>query len=255
MGNRPWGQRKIALRSLFEEISSDYDRLNHVLSLGLDVRWRAWAGRLLEAGRLPGDRYVLDIASGTGDMAAVLRKKGARRVLRADLSPGLLRMGGRKLPGSVQGPSSAQGRSSDSPGLACEMDRLPLRDRSVAGITQAFALRHCREYGGFFAEMFRVVSPGGRVALLDMRYPARGPGSGLYRFYFRAVLPRLAALMGGEREAYEMMVRSVRSLPEEEVLVSLLSQAGFTEVSSRPGFLGAIRILTGRRPVQVDPES
>lgn len=119
----------------------------------------------------------------------------------------------------------------------------------MRGIAQGFALRHCREFQDFFEELFRVLEPGGAVALLDMRYPVGGVFAKPYRWYFRAVLPRLAALLGGERGAYEMMVQSVRNLPSEEVLCERLRRAGFTEVVSRPGIFGAVRLLTARRPL------
>jgi demethylmenaquinone methyltransferase/2-methoxy-6-polyprenyl-1,4-benzoquinol methylase len=128
------------------------------------------------------------------------------------------------------------------------MDRLPFRDASLAAAAQGFALRHCREFEGFFGELFRALAPGGRISLLDMRYPPRGIASGVYRFYFRRVLPRLASVLGGKRDAYQMMVDSVRSLPPEESLIRLLSDAGFVEVRSRNGFLGAVALLTARRP-------
>jgi demethylmenaquinone methyltransferase / 2-methoxy-6-polyprenyl-1,4-benzoquinol methylase len=235
-----WNDRGPALKSLFEDISAKYDRLNHLLSFGLDARWRKDAALSLNFQPGVDELYILDLASGTGDLAAVLRRRGYSKILRADLSAMLLRRGAQKMRG--------RGEQTEWPALACEMDRLPLRDSSMAGIAQGFALRHCRDYAGFFRELRRVLAPGGRIALLDMRYPAHGFGAGLYRFYFRSVLPRLAALLGGERGAYEMMVESVRRLPPEDLLCGHLRDAGFVEVASRPGIFGAVRLLTARRP-------
>jgi demethylmenaquinone methyltransferase / 2-methoxy-6-polyprenyl-1,4-benzoquinol methylase len=237
---RPWEARKPALRRLFDEISPGYDRLNRWLSFGLDRRWRAWAVAAL--GQTRGGR-ILDLASGTAEMARAFRGGEGAFILRADLSPGLLLHGRRKL-AQARGARGAR----PSPDLACEMERLPLRDGSVDGIVQGFALRHCAGFDHLFAELFRVLAPGGRVSLLDMRYPREGPASGLYRFYFRRVLPRLAALLGGDRGAYELMVDSVRSLPPEGELTRSMENAGFVQVESRPGFLGAVRLLTGTRP-------
>jgi demethylmenaquinone methyltransferase/2-methoxy-6-polyprenyl-1,4-benzoquinol methylase len=239
LAGTPWERRRPALQRLFEGISPGYDRLNRVLSFGLDRGWRRWAAAALE---VESGGIVLDLASGTGELAkALLERSGGLRVARADLSPSLLRIGAGKLGGAVRGGGS-------SPAIACEMDRLPLREGAVDGIVQGFALRHCRSFATLFSELFRVLRPGGRISLLDMRYPRRGAGAKLYRLYFRAFLPRVAAALGGERAAYEMMVESVRSLPEEEELMETLRACGFSQVRSQAGFLGAVRLLTGRRP-------
>jgi demethylmenaquinone methyltransferase/2-methoxy-6-polyprenyl-1,4-benzoquinol methylase len=127
------------------------------------------------------------------------------------------------------------------------MDHLPFADRSLGGIVQGFALRHCRDYSEFFAELHRVLRPGGQIAIMDMRYP-RGRGLAIYRFYFRVLLPRVAVLLGGDREAYRFLVESVRSMPDESVLIAAMGEAGFSDIESRPGFLGSVRLLLARRP-------
>lgn len=238
---RPWRSRRRALRSLFEHIEPRYDGLNRFLSLGLDQGWRRWAATTL-ATAPPGP--WLDLASGTGDLAlalqdAVSRARPESLVVRADLSASLLRAGSKKI---------AAPNRRRAPAISCEMDRLPFRDGSVAALAQGFALRHCRDLDGFFLELVRVLRPGGRLALLDMRYPRRGFGAFIYRFYFRRLLPRIAAILGGERAAYEFMVESVRALPDEPELLARLTRAGFAEVESRRGFLGAVCVLIARRP-------
>ena len=260
-----WETRLPLLKRLFERIEPRYDRLNRRLSLGLDRGWRNWAARAL--GDAPGP--WLDLASGTGDMALALvsarRRLGAREaagsaagerprapvIVRMDLSPLLLRAGAAKLLED----SSARNSSSEAaepklltPGAAAEMDHLPVRDQTLGAIAQGFALRHCRDLDGFFAELFRALRPGGAIAIIDMRYPRHGFGGLVYRIYFTRVLPRIAALFGGDRDAYEFMVDSVKALPEERALLAKLKAAGFIDVASKPGFLGSVALLSARRP-------
>lgn len=238
----PWDRRRLVLRKLFERIEPRYDRLNHALSAGLDRRWRRWTVRELQV-----DGPWLDLASGTGDLALSLRDWAAKRpgrpaLWRADLSAALLAVGANKM---------RETGTAASPGCACEMDLLPFGNDTLGAVVQGFALRHCRDYAGFFREIFRVLRPGGQVLLLDMRYPRGGSVAGAYRFYFRAILPRLARLLGADMRAYRFMVDSVRSLPDEDILIHLLQQAGFQDVSSEPGLVGAVRLLMARKPASL----
>jgi demethylmenaquinone methyltransferase / 2-methoxy-6-polyprenyl-1,4-benzoquinol methylase len=219
---------------MFEEISPSYDRLNAVLSLGLDRGWRRWAVRGLRAS--PAGPWC-DLASGTGDLALEMLAVG-RPVVRADLSSALLRRAEGKAGRGAQG----------WPGVACEMDQLPFRAGSLAAVGQGFALRHSRCPESLFCELHRVLRPGGRIALLDMRYPADGLFGPIYRCYFRSVLPRLAALLGGDRDAYEMMVASVRALPPETEILRAATAAGFEGVRSERGLFGAVRLIVGEKP-------
>lgn len=235
MPGRSWARRRRALTELFESIEPRYDRLNRRLSIGLDQVWRRGLARAIVD---PVNGPWLDLASGTGDLAVFVQRRIEALgvpgpLLRLDLSAALLRAGGRKVA---------------SPAVAGEMDAIPVPSATVAVVVQGFALRHCRDYPTFFAELFRVLRPGGQVLLLDMRYPTAGFGSGLYRFYFRAVLPRVAAFFGADPKAYRFMVDSVRSMPAEAQFVATLRDAGFVEVRSVPGMFGSVAVLQARRP-------
>ncbi|MCA9758886.1 MAG: ubiquinone/menaquinone biosynthesis methyltransferase [Candidatus Eisenbacteria bacterium] len=241
MPGQPWAERRKALLTLFESIEPRYDRLNRYLSLGIDQAWRRWAVRSVQV-EAPGP--WLDVASGTGDLAAFaedrLRAEG-RELVRSDLSGFLLGVGGEKL-------RARDASASPHHGAAAEMDRLPFQSASFGAVIQGFALRHCEDYAGFFRELHRILEPGGQVALLDMRYPRDGFGAGFYRLYFGQILPRVAGWLGADRKAYQFMVDSVVSLPQETALVDALVGAGFERVESRRGLLGAVHLLVGWKP-------
>jgi demethylmenaquinone methyltransferase/2-methoxy-6-polyprenyl-1,4-benzoquinol methylase len=232
----PWRERRDALRDLFETIAPSYDRLNRVLSFGIDEGWRRRAAREALAPSETG--FVLDLASGTGDLAvAIARRAQGVAVVRLDLSDALLRKGGSKMP---------IGRA--DPGLVAEMERLPLRDGSCAAVTMGFALRHVESLEALLRACARVLCPGGTLAFVDMAIPDRGFWGIVYRFYFRRCLPRLAALFGGEREAYELMVRSVESFPGWEALERAAQAAGLGSGRRIPLTGGAACLFLARKP-------
>lgn len=230
-----WSNRRRSLKSLFETIAPTYDRLNHLLSLGLDQRWRDRTAR--EAAG-PGELgNILDLASGTGDLAVSIARRAPRaRVLRLDLSASLLRRADPKL-----------ARLDSAPSIVAEMERLPLRSGSCVAVTMGYALRHVESLDALMDACASVLAPGGRVAFVDMALPERGFWGHLYRFYFRSCLPRIAALFGGDRQAYDLMVRSVESFPGWEELAAAAARSGFSEVRNLRLTGGAARVFLARR--------
>jgi demethylmenaquinone methyltransferase/2-methoxy-6-polyprenyl-1,4-benzoquinol methylase len=218
----PWRERREALRELFETIAPSYDRLNRVLSFGIDESWRKRTAQ--EAIAVDERGRVLDLASGTGDLAAALERRAPdARVVRLDLSGPLLRRGEEKLRAAAR-----------HPGVVAEMERPPLKGGSCTAITMGFALRHVESLDALLTACYRVLQPGGRLAFVDMALPERGPWASLYRFYFRRCLPRIAVLFGGDREAYAAMVRSVESFPGWDALERAAGAAGFARARRLP---------------------
>jgi len=231
-----WVRRRAALRDLFESIAPTYDRLNHWLSLGLDQRWRDRAARLAVGEN--GDGVVLDLASGTGDQVVALQGRSpGLRVIRLDLSDRLLRRAEKKLR-----------RGSIAPALVAEMERLPLRPGSFDAITMAYALRHVASLDRLMASCAEALRPGGIVSFVDMSLPESGPWGGIYRLYFRHLLPRFASLLGGPRPAYELMVRSVESFPGWDRLAEAARSAGLAEIRIERLTGGAAEIFTATKP-------
>lgn len=222
----PEGDEKVrAVREMFDTIAPRYDLVNRVMTFRLDVRWRRRAVRDLA---LPQGSRVLDLASGTGDLCVDLTRAG-HRPISVDLSFGML----------------AADRSG-APRVQADILRLPVPDAAVDGVTCGFALRNLVELPAFFAELGRVVRPGGRIALLDVGVPRNRVvrwGNGIY---FGKVVPRIGGWLS-DPAAYRYLPKSVAYLPEPPDLLALLRSAGFTDARHRQLSGGITQLLTGTR--------
>ncbi|HEY5155927.1 MAG TPA: ubiquinone/menaquinone biosynthesis methyltransferase [Acidimicrobiales bacterium] len=222
----PEGDAKVqAVRSMFDAIAPRYDLVNRVMTFRLDVGWRRKTVRRLRLG--PGSR-VLDLACGTGDFCRELRAYDLVPV-GVDLSFGMLAAG-----------------TTGAPLVQADILRLPLPDASVDGVTCGFALRNLVELAPFFAELARVVRPGGRIALLEVAEPPNAILRWGHGVYFGKVVPRIGGLLS-DPAAYRYLPKSVAYLPEPEALVTMVRDAGFTD-TERSLFSGGIsQLLLGTR--------
>jgi demethylmenaquinone methyltransferase/2-methoxy-6-polyprenyl-1,4-benzoquinol methylase len=204
----PQGEEKVqAVRQMFDTIAPRYDLVNRVMTFRLDVRWRKKAVKRLA---LAQGSTVIDLAAGTGDLCIDLAKAGMRPIS-FDLSYGML----------------AADRSG-SPRVQADILRLPLPDHSVDGATCGFALRNLLELPAFFAELSRVVRPGGRIALLDVGVPHNSVVRWGNNIYFGKVVPKIGGLLS-DGPAYRYLPKSVAYLPPREQLVEMLRAAGFPD--------------------------
>ena len=222
----PEGQAKVvAVRAMFDAIAPRYDLVNRVMTFGMDRGWRRAAVRSL--GLTPGS-LVVDLACGTGDLCRDLAAYGYGAV-GVDLSAGMLAHAATSSP-LVQG----------------DVLRLPCPDGCAGGATSGFALRNLVTLEGFFAELARVLRPGGRVALLDVAQPEHR----LLRFghgvYFGHVVPRIGGLFS-DGAAYRYLPRLVAYLPPVPVILDLLATAGFRQVERRPLSGGITQLFTATR--------
>jgi demethylmenaquinone methyltransferase/2-methoxy-6-polyprenyl-1,4-benzoquinol methylase len=226
MSDLPQGEAKVkAVDKMFDAIAPKYDRLNRVLTFGMDVGWRRKTVRSLQ---LPPGSRVLDLACGTGDLCRQLTKKGYRAV-GVDRSAGML---------------AAQ--RTTSPLVRGDALRLCFPDNSVDGIVCGFALRNFASLKPFLAECARVLRPGGRVALLEVAVPANPVLRWGHGLYFGKVVPLVGGLLS-DREAYQYLPKSVAYLPPPSRMVSMLGEAGFGGAARRPLSTGIAQLLTGVR--------
>jgi len=222
----PEGDAKVvAVREMFDAIAPRYDLVNRIMTFRLDVRWRRKAVRMLA---LPGGSTVIDLAAGTGDLCIDLQRAGHHPIA-FDLSYGML----------------ANDRSA-SPRVQADILRLPLPDASVDGATCGFALRNLRELPAFFAELARVVRPGGRIALLDVGVPHNPIIRWGNNIYFGRIVPRIGALLS-DGAAYRYLPRSVAYLPPRAEMTAMLAAAGFPDAEHHQVSGGLTQLMVGTR--------
>ena len=223
---------------MFGGIAGRYDLLNHLLSANIDRRWRRLVAQTLRPA-LGQDCFVLDVACGTGDLAlAIIEVAPAARVVGADFCRPMLELASRK--------AARAGRS--VPFVEGDALRLPFADGTFDAATIGFGLRNLSSVGGGLAELFRVLRPGGVVAILEFSRPVVPGFRALFQFYFSRVLPLIGGAVSGSRGAYEYLPDSVLRFPDQERLAGMMRGAGFEEVGFKNLTGGIAALHTGTRP-------
>ncbi len=224
------------IAGMFDAIAPRYDFLNHFLSAGIDRRWRAKAIRTLG---LTGRETLVDVCTGTADVALEGEAQGAARVLGVDFAGAMLALGLAKVRRAGKGDRIALVRG--------DAMRLPVADASADAVTVAFGIRNVQRPEVACAEMARALKPGGRLAILEFGVP-RIPGvSRAYLWYFSHVLPRLGRLISGHSAAYSYLPASVGTFPPPAQFMQMLRDAGFSAVQASPLSLGIVYLYTARK--------
>ena len=230
------------VRQMFGEIASRYDFLNHLLSGGTDYYWRWQTVR-----RVPPDGAapILDVCTGTGDLALAYWKAAAGRVpvVGTDFTHEMLRLANEKL--QKRAPSGA------APIVYFEADtqRLPFADDTFQIVAVAFGLRNVTDTERGLREMIRVCRPTGRVAILEFSLPGNRALRGIYQGYFRHVLPRIGQLLARNRQsAYNYLPDSVSQFPYGEALADMMRDCGLEDVRWKPLTFGVATLYWGRKP-------
>lgn len=218
-------EKRAAVRSMFDAIAPRYDLVNRVMTFRMDVGWRR---RTIASLSLAPGSTVLDLACGTGDLCRGLAEAGLAPV-GMDLSFGML----------------AAART-DAPLVHADALALPVPDGSVDGVTCGFALRNFVDLGPFFAELGRVVRPGGRIALLEVAEPANPVLRWGHGIYFGKVVPKIGGLLS-DASAYRYLPKSVAYLPEPDAMLEQIRRAGFRTVDRRLLSTGIAQLITATR--------
>src|SRR5262245_31172814 len=234
----------VRIATMFDAIAARYDLLNPLLSAGIDRTWRTQAIQSLE---LTGRETVLDLCTGTADLAiaAVDAPTGARRVLGVDFAGAMLRVGLDKL--------RRRGRTRQISLVRGDATRIPLADGSVDAVTIGFGIRNVEDTGGACREMARVLTPNGRLAILEFAMPTAPVVRPLYLWYFQHVLPRIGRLISRDRGAYGYLPASVGSFATPAEFVKILGQSGFSDISAVPLTFGIVFLYTARRTRNSEP--
>jgi len=224
------------VRTMFDRIVPRYDLMNHLMTFSMDFRWRKMIARRAAA---MGDR-VLDVATGTGDVAFEIRGAGAREVTGLDFSPEMI----------AAAEAKARARDSDITFLIGDAMALPFPDNVFDACTVSFGLRNMPDYQAAIAEMTRVLRPGGKFICLEMT-PYRKPVLGrLFSLYFEQIMPIVGGLLSGDTAAYRYLPKSVAAFPTSTQLVMLMRAAGLTNTHVTMLGGGTVAIHTGMKTGQ-----
>jgi demethylmenaquinone methyltransferase/2-methoxy-6-polyprenyl-1,4-benzoquinol methylase len=232
---------------MFGRVAPRYDFLNHLLSLGIDKWWRR---KTVQRVSPRGDRPILDVCTGTGDLAlAYDRAAGGRlQIIAADFCHEMLAIGRSK--------AQKAGAAERVTFVEADAQALPMSDDTFQIVCVAFGLRNVADTDRGLAEMFRVCAPGGRVAVLEFSTPTWQPFKGFYGWYFRHVLPRIGRLVARESgDAYSYLPSSVGEFPQGEALAARMRTAGLVDVRCYPLTFGVATLYVGEKAVGSQPSA
>lgn len=228
--------KKEEVAEMFNNISPSYDFLNRFLSMGVDVGWRK---KTVKAVATTNPQRILDVATGTADLAIALSKTGAKEIIGCDISEGMMAFGKEKV--------AKKGLSSTISFQYGDSENLPFNDNSFDAVTVAFGVRNFETPQKGLKEINRVLKPGGRIHVLEFSQPQQFPVKQFYNFYFKFILPFWGRLISKDKSAYTYLPNSVKAFPHGEAFLQLLSSSGFHNNSAKKLTFGIASLYIGEK--------
>jgi demethylmenaquinone methyltransferase/2-methoxy-6-polyprenyl-1,4-benzoquinol methylase len=230
--------RKEIVREMFDHIAPTYDKLNHVLSMNIDKRWRRHSLREIVDGSA---QRILDVACGTGDSTISIAKAAAEgsEVTGVDISEGMMALiGGKAEKAGVKEKICLQ---------VADGEALPYKDGTFDRVTCAFGIRNFEHKEKGLSEFLRVLKPGGKAVILELSVPQNRLVRWAYDLYFTRLLPRIGGAVSGDRAAYRYLPASVHNFPSPKEFCRMMKEAGFRDVRCRTFTFGLCRLFVGTR--------
>jgi len=228
--------KKEQVTKMFDNISGDYDGLNRVISFGIDVKWRKKVVKFVEK---TNPETILDIATGTGDLAIALAKTNASKIVGLDISSGMLDIGKQKI---------IKKELQDTIEMVLgDSENMPFEDNTFDAITVAFGVRNFETLEKGLSEILRVLKPNGIFVILETSVPNKTPYKQGYKAYTKYILPVIGKLFSKDQSAYAYLSESASVFPYGDALNNILSEIGFINVKDFPQTLGVATIYTSTK--------
>lgn len=228
--------KKEQVAQMFDTISGNYDGLNRVISFGIDVKWRKKVLKMVSA---KNPQTILDIATGTGDLAILMAQTGAGEIIGADISEGMMEVGRKKV--------TERNLDSRIKLVYGDSENLPFEDNYFDAITVAFGIRNFETLEKGLAEIRRVLKPGGVFVILETSVPTKFPFKQGYAFYTKFILPLIGKLFSKDKSAYAYLSESASVFPYGEMLNNILRKVGFIDVKHMPQTMGVATIYSASK--------
>lgn len=228
--------KKQQVAQMFDTISNEYDGLNRVISFGIDVKWRK---KVVDIITKSNANRILDIATGTGDLAINLAKTNAKEIIGLDISEGMLEVGRKKI--------AERKLDHKIKMMLGDSEDLPFEDNSFDAISVAFGVRNFENLEKGLSEILRVLKPNGIFVILETSVPIKTPYKQGYKFYSKYVLPTIGKVFSRDRVAYSYLSESASVFPYGEALNNILREIGFSNVKDLPQTFGVATIYTANK--------
>lgn len=228
--------KKEQVTQMFDTISENYDGLNRVISFGIDIKWRNLVVDILSKKQ---PKNILDIATGTGDLAINMVKTGAEKIIGLDISSGMLEVGKKKV--------TEKNLNHIIEMVVGDSENLPFEENTFDAITVAFGVRNFEDLEKGLSEIYRVLKKSGTFIVLETSVPTKAPYKQGYRFYTKNILPLIGKLFSKDQSAYSYLSESASVFPHGKDFNNILGKIGFIEVENKPQTFGVASIYVATK--------